>query len=113
VQLYANQTTHLPVRTVIVDQHAHDVAVQNLSKRVATRDDMVLVPVSALDERFQFRDITQRTHNAGFLSLPDVCELPAQSQKSTTSFFVNLAGKPCVSPVLNPNRGPREPGSLL
>jgi hypothetical protein len=39
---------HLPVRTIIVNQHAHDVAVQNLSKRIAARDDVAVVPVAGL-----------------------------------------------------------------
>jgi hypothetical protein len=53
VHLKADQATELAVLDVLVHDHAHHGAVENLGNRVAVRDQMNLVPIGVLDQRFQ------------------------------------------------------------
>src|SRR4051794_30274720 len=50
VHLHAEETVVAAAARVVVDHHAHDVAVENVDQAVAARDQVNLIPVVFLDE---------------------------------------------------------------
>ena len=88
MQLDADEALRFAAGLIVVDELAHDAAVNELDQYVAARDDVHVVPVFGLDEAFQLIRIARGPDRAGFLTVRNVDDLTAKRQKTATAFFV-------------------------
>ena len=96
MQLDADQARHLAARLVIVHDLAHHVAVDHLDDRVATRNDMDVVPVILFDQLLQLIAVAERADRALLVPVADVRDHAAQREEAAAPFFVDLAGVPLL-----------------
>src|SRR5688572_19210512 len=61
VRLYADQAFHLAIGGVVIDQHAHHLAIEDLDQSIAARDQVECIPIALFDEFLQLGIITDRS----------------------------------------------------
>jgi len=64
---------------VVIDDHAHDVTVEDMDLRAAADDEVILVPVAAADEGGEFFRVADRTDDFGLLAWADAGNLAAEA----------------------------------
>ena len=71
MDLDADEPVHLAAGGIVIDQHAHQAAVEHLLDGIAAGDEPQGVPAIAVDELLQLLAIAQRKPTmAGFLPSP-------------------------------------------
>src|ERR1700761_5475721 len=93
MQLDADFTLQLTTGSVVVDQHAHDMAVDQLYKRVTAGDDMNVVPVVVLDKGSELIAIADLSNRSRLFASQDIRDLSSHGQKTSGSFFIDLTRK--------------------
>src|SRR4051794_22733193 len=77
VDFHSEETVVAAAVRIVVDQDAHNVAVEDVDQGVATRDQVNLVPVVIFDEGFQRSDVAEGPDHLGFLAGRNMRDLAA------------------------------------
>ena len=70
VKLDADEPVHLAAGLVVIDELAHDAAVDQLDDGIAAGDDVDVVPVFDLDEGLELGTVSERGEAPGFWPFP-------------------------------------------
>ena len=75
---------------IVIDDHAHDVAVEDMYLRTAAHDEMVFVPVAVADKCGELLRVADRADDLSFLSWSDAGDLATERVERATALFVVL-----------------------
>ena len=69
------------------------MAIDDVRQPIATRDDVIGVPVIHLDRRLEIVGVTQIGNHTFFVARRDMHHLPARSQKLASTLFIQKPGE--------------------
>src|SRR2546426_10998294 len=85
MELNADQPGHLAAVLVVIDEHGHHVAINDVDQDIAPRDDLEIVPVVCLDVALQGRIVSERSDDTGLFGFPEVGYQAAPVYKAARS----------------------------
>src|SRR6185437_3045582 len=91
MQLDSDFALHFAAGGVVIDERAHDAAINQLNQHVAAGNDFDVVPVVDFDDVLQFIAVAEGADATRFLAGRYVGDLAAQRQKAAAAFLIDLA----------------------
>lgn len=72
MNLYSDEPLEFAVGDVVVDDFAHDMAVEDVDEHIATHDEVILVPIIRLDKGLEVVGIAETADDSGSATRRDM-----------------------------------------